>query len=192
MPKPFRVYLAGPEVFLPNAAALGVAKKEICAAHGLLGVFPLDGGLDLSDMQPRQQGRAIYGANVGLIRSCDLLIANLTPFRGPSADVGTAFELGFMAALGRPVLAYSNSAQSFRTRLAAHFHGDLRRRADGQLAAPDGLAVEDFDMLDNLMLHGALEEGGLFLQHAAPGQELTDLSAFCEAVKAAATSFSRP
>jgi nucleoside 2-deoxyribosyltransferase len=37
-----RVYLAGPEVFLPDALAIAAAKKRLCAAHGLEGVFPLD------------------------------------------------------------------------------------------------------------------------------------------------------
>ena len=178
-----RVYLAGPEVFLPGAIALGEAKRAVCADYGLAGVFPLDGGLDLAGLEPRAAGRAIYAANTKLIRACDVLIANLTPFRGPSADVGTAFELGFMAALGRPVLAYSNDPRSFRTRLSAHFGGQLHRRADGALTGSDDLSIEEFDMVDNLMLHGPLAEGELFLHQAAPGEELTDLTAFEQAVR---------
>ncbi len=37
-----RVYLAGPDVFLPDPHARGAALKRICARHGLTGVFPLD------------------------------------------------------------------------------------------------------------------------------------------------------
>jgi nucleoside 2-deoxyribosyltransferase len=180
-----RIYLAGPEVFLPNAKALGEAKRALCADLGLSGVFPLDAEIDLAGLAPREQGRAIYQADVGLMRRCDLIVANLTPFRGPSADVGTVFELGFMTALGKPVFAYSNSAQSFTSRLAATSPGGLHRRADGQLADDQGLAVEEFDMLDNLMLHGALAEGDLFLHQAAEGEELTDLTAFEACLKAA-------
>jgi len=182
-----RVYLAGPEVFLPNALELGAAKRDICAEFGLTGVFPLDGGIELDGMEPRRQGRAIYQTNIDLIRSCDLLIANLTPFRGPSADVGTAFELGFMAASGKPVLGYSNSPQSFRSRTEAHYGGIIHRRPDGQLAGPDEWAIEEFDMADNLMLHGALPEGGLFLHQAGLSELLSDLTAFRQAVKAAAS-----
>ena len=47
------------------------------------------------------------------------------------ATGGTAFEVGFFAALGRPVLAYSHAAQSFRARLEALYQGRLGRRADG-------------------------------------------------------------
>jgi nucleoside 2-deoxyribosyltransferase len=179
-----RIYLAGPEVFLENAKAMGEAKRALCADHGLSGIFPLDGGLDLSGMQPREQGRAIYAANLRLIRSCDAMIANITPFRGPSADVGTAFEMGVMAALGRPLFANSNSPQSFRQRLEGHFR--LHRRPDGMLADPDNLAIEEFDMVDNLMLHGPLGEGDLFLHRAAEGEEFTDLTAFEQAVRAVA------
>ena len=30
------------------------------------------------------------------MQGCDAMIVNLTPFRGPSADVGSAYEMGFM------------------------------------------------------------------------------------------------
>ena len=37
-----RVYLAGPDVFVPDAAGRAAALKSICARHGLIGVSPLD------------------------------------------------------------------------------------------------------------------------------------------------------
>lgn len=172
---------------MPDALEMGAAKVAVCAQFNLTGVFPLDQNLTLDGLEPRRQGRVIYQSNIDLIRSCDLLIANLTPFRGPSADVGTAFELGFMAALGRPVLGYSNAAQSFRSRTESHYGHATHHRDDGQLAGPDDLAIEDFDMADNLMLHGALPEGGLFLHHATPSELYSDLTAFRQAVRAAAS-----
>ena len=42
------------------------------------------------------------------MRGCDAMIVNLTPFRGPSADVGSAYEMGFMRELGRTIFAYTN------------------------------------------------------------------------------------
>ena len=180
-----RIYLAGPEVFLPNAKALGEAKRALCGDYGLQGVFPLDAEIDLAGLSPREQGRSIYRADITLMRRCDLIIANLTPFRGPSADVGTAFELGFMTALAKPAFGYSNCAQSFTARLTRPAPFGPHRRADGQLADHQGLAIEEFDMFDNLMLHGSLEEGDLFLHRAAEGEELTDLTAFEDCLKAA-------
>ena len=46
------------------------------------------------------------------MRSCQLCIANLTPFRGVSMDSGTAYEVGFMRALGRPVLGTAESVET--------------------------------------------------------------------------------
>ena len=37
-----RAYLAGPDVFLPQAGPWAEFKKAICARHGLIGVSPFD------------------------------------------------------------------------------------------------------------------------------------------------------
>ena len=86
------------------------------------------------------------------MRSCDALIANLTPFRGVSMDSGTAFEVGFMQALGRPLAGYTNvtpdyaeRARAFRARGPATMDGD---RAD--------LEIEDFGLAENLMIEVAI------------------------------------
>ena len=154
-----RVYLAGPEVFLEDALEIGARKTAICEKHGFEGVFPLDQSLDLEGLAPRDAGLKIYRANRDLMHTCDLTVANMTPFRGPSMDVGTAFEMGYMRALGKPVLGYSNSAVSYVERIKAFFGGLLiKREGDGALADPDGLAVEEFELTDNLMLDGAVDE----------------------------------
>ena len=114
-----RVYLAGPEVFLPDARAIGAQKCRLAAEAGLEGAFPLDAQLNLDRLPPSEQARRISVANEGLMRSCDALIANLTPFRGVSADSGTAFEVGFMRALGRPVFGYTNVIANYTARSAA-------------------------------------------------------------------------
>lgn len=44
------------------------------------------------------------------------MIANLTPFRGASADAGTLVELGWFLGRGRPIFGYSNSATPFAAR----------------------------------------------------------------------------
>src|SRR5687767_1315317 len=111
-----RIYLAGPEVFLPDAIAMGARKAAMCATYGLAGVFPLDAQLGLAGLPKAEAARRISEANEGLMRSCDALIANLTPFRGVSMDSGTAFEVGFMRALGRPVLGYTNVMDDYKAR----------------------------------------------------------------------------
>ena len=102
------IYLAGPEVFLADTHEIGARKRAICARHGLVGVYPADEEcLRDPTLPPPEQGLAISRAMERAMRGCHAMIVNLTPFRGPSADVGSAYEMGFMRALGRPVFAYS-------------------------------------------------------------------------------------
>lgn len=156
-----RIYLAGPEVFLEDSEAIGARKLEICRRHGLTGVYPGDTSLDLSGLAPRAAGLAIYACNRDLMQGCDACIANMTPFRGPSMDVGTAFELGYMAARGKPVLGYSNTVRPFWERTLAHFGLDPAPGAPPPARDPQGLAIENFDLVDNLMLEGAILDAGL-------------------------------
>jgi nucleoside 2-deoxyribosyltransferase len=144
-------YLAGPDVFLPNAAAHAAAKIAICARYNILGRPPLndDATLNLPD---DEAWRAIFRKDIALMESCDIIIANLTPFRGPSADAGTLIEVGWFHGRGRPVFGYSNSAIPFAARSAAH----IKTCPD---PVPD-LAVEGFSLPDNLMIPGAVLYGG--------------------------------
>jgi nucleoside 2-deoxyribosyltransferase len=171
-----RVYLAGPEVFLPNAREVGTEKCRIAAEAGFKGVFPLDIALDLSGLTKVEQARRISLANESLMRSCDALIANLTPFRGVSMDAGTAFEVGFMRALGRPVAGYTNAvdhhldrARAFRAGASLHFDADR----------PD-VEIEDFDLAENLMIEIAIRESGCSVvrNRVGGGHEMTDLTGF--------------
>jgi nucleoside 2-deoxyribosyltransferase len=111
------------------------------------------------------------------------LIANLTPFRGPSADVGTVFEIGFMRALGRPVFGWSNEGRLFaeRTRTLENLGADASTDAEG-------LLIEDFGLMDNLMIDSAITaSGGLFVRgEIAVSKRWADLGAFEACVRALA------
>jgi len=171
-----RIYLAGPEVFHPDARALGEAKARLCAACGFEGIFPLDTSLELTGLSKADQAARIYAADVDIMRRCDVMIGNLTPFRGVSMDSGTAFEAGFMRALGRPVLGYTNTALDYRTR-AERYRATPRTWPDA-----DGpqVAVEDFDLTENLMVEVAVRDSGFTVvrRAVAPGAEMTDLGGF--------------
>ena len=171
-----RIYLAGPEVFLPNARDVGQRKIRLCAAAGYEGVFPLDQELDLTGLPKREMARRISMANEGLMRSCDLVIANMTPFRGVSMDAGTAFEMGFMRALGRPVLAYSNTPRDYRTRAEAH----RRHEALADDCDHPAVEIEDFDLPDNLMMAVSVLESTsqIYVFDPADADRMTDLTAF--------------
>jgi nucleoside 2-deoxyribosyltransferase len=143
-----RVYLAGPEVFLADRDAIAAEKKAICAQQGLIGVFPTDPAP--AAPQAATDWMRIYLGNEAHIQGCDALIANLTPFRGASADLGTAYELGFMRALGRPVLIYSNTPGNCAICNQGHLRDAAHRRASGAWEDADGMEVEDFGLTDNL------------------------------------------
>lgn len=183
MPPP-RLYLAGPEVFLPDALAVGAQKCTLCRAYGFEGVFPLDAALDFAGLEKPEQARRISASCERQMRSCAGLIANMTPFRGVSMDSGTAFEVGFMRALGRPVLGYTNVTADYGHRANTY------RRASLLLPDADGpdVEVEDFGGAENLMIEAAiLACGGAVVRHAAaPGQGMRDLFAFEECLRQAA------
>jgi nucleoside 2-deoxyribosyltransferase len=150
---PCLAYLAGPDVFLPNAAQHAAAKIAICAKYGITGRAPLHPEIARIMALPKDAAwREIYRWDVEMMEECAIVIANLTPFRGTSADAGTLVEIGWFLGRGRPVFGYSNCAVPFAARSLAQ-----------RTALPDplpGLAVEGFDLPDNLMIPGAVEYGG--------------------------------
>jgi len=140
-----KLYLAGPQVFLPDAAAHFDNARALCAAHGHEALTPLDG--------TAQGAAAIYAANLALIQAADAVLASLDPFRGFEPDSGTVFEVGYATALGKPVIGYVRDARSLRERLLP----------GGGTHDEDGLLVEDFALPLNLMLAVPcrIVEGGL-------------------------------
>lgn len=173
-----RIYLAGPDVFLPDPLKIARVKQEICQKYGFAGMFPFDSGLDLANLSPFEAGIAIYNSNIELMDSCDLIVANMTPFRSPSMDVGTAFEMGYMAAQGKPVFGYTNDGRLYVDRVVESTKG----------VDQNGLSIEAFEMADNLMMEGAIftSSGILIRQQASSDLYYTDLKAFEAAVQVAA------
>ena len=167
----YYVYLAGPEVFLPEPIAAGVAKKARVAALSraagwpfeLAGLYPLDN--EIPDFRPDfDTGMRIYRANIDLMDRACAVAANMVRFRGPSMDVGTAFEMGYMRGCGKPVFAYYDAAPFYGREEAPGRYVDRVRAHcpmsphDARVDA-DGQSVDDFEMADNLMMIGALESG---------------------------------
>ena len=174
-----KLYIAGPEVFLPNAREQMSRKAALVRQYGFEPLCP--GDLDIPKQKTKKAfGHAISKVNESMMNEAHGIIANLTPFRGEWADVGTVFELGYMCALGKRVAAYSNVADDHYRRLLRFYGNDITTGADGYQRGPDGLSLEDFDMADNLMLDGGVERrGGIVALHDAAEPELyTDLTAF--------------
>lgn len=125
-----KVYLAGFDVFYPDAIQRGAVMKRICAENGFIGLYPLDHEAD--------NATDIFHGNLSLIDQCDLLIANLNPFRGKEPDSGTCFEVGYAYARGKKVFGYLSDGRTMREKFGEQ--------------DDDGFTVEDFGLTVNLML----------------------------------------
>jgi nucleoside 2-deoxyribosyltransferase len=142
-----RLYLAGPDVFRPDAAAHGRRLVALCAEYGFEGVFPLNESLP-QGLAPAALAAHIYRANVAHIERCDAVLANLDFFRGPEPDSGTSFELGYAVARGKPVIGYVPEDGSFAERIRRrHPHAVGAAGRDAQ-----GWELEEFGLPLNLML----------------------------------------
>jgi nucleoside 2-deoxyribosyltransferase len=185
---PPRVYLAGPDVFFPDPVAWAARKKSICDRHGLTGVSPLD---DLAgepnDWSEFPFWRRIALRNEAHIKTCRGVIANLTPFRGPSADVGTVYEVGFARALGLKLFGYATTTELFLPRTLAAIGGAATALPDGTYRDGDGLLVEQFGLFDNLMIEGGIIGSGGTLM-TGDVDRWTDLALFERCVAAAANA----
>ena len=142
-----RVYLAGPDVFRPDAADHGRRLVALCAEHGFEGVFPLAESLP-AGLPPQELARHIFGANIAHITACDAVVANLDFFRGPEPDSGTCFEVGYAVALGKPVVGYLPDPGSFAERMARRFP----HLVGTGLKDAAGWELEEFGLPLNLML----------------------------------------
>ena len=170
------VYLAGPEVFLADARQAGEDKKriieELNATYDwpfrLEGLYPLDNAID--DFGPnRETALRIYRANIDMMQRADAVAANMVRFRGPGMDGGTAFEMGYMRGLGKPVFAYYNAAPFYGEDEPPGLYAERVERHHGRHPTRtgvdiDGLAIETFGMADNLMMIGALDDTATTLQ----------------------------
>jgi len=142
-----RVYLAGPDVFRPDAAQHGRALVALCAEYGFAGVFPLEESL-AGRLPPHELAGHIYRANVAHIEQCDAVLANLDFFSGPEPDSGTCFEVGYAIARGKHVVGYLPDAGTYAERIRRHHPQALR---DTTVDA-NGWEVEQFGLALNLML----------------------------------------
>src|ERR1700682_4326447 len=169
-------YLAGPDVFLPNAVAHAARKVEICQRYGLRACPPLNQDVE-TGARALDVWQAIYEKDIAMMERCDIIIANLTPFGGASADAGTLIEVGWFLGKGRPIFGYSNSSESFELRM---------RRQLGEAHADFG--IEGFHLPDNLMIVGAVQSGGypIFIPNDDKARGIGALDVFESCVEAAA------
>ena len=167
------VYLAGPMVFEPDPAAVFARMKILCAEAGLYGVAPLDNQIGLEGAPPgKGLLEQIVRADIELMHRVDAAVFCLDGFRrGPEMDAGTAFEVGYMKALGKPMAGWTRDTRLYPDRVAGFFrdtHGaELTAAAPGTtggtsglLRDPDGILVHSEGCVQNAMVHVGIELAG--------------------------------
>lgn len=135
-----KLYLAGPDVFRPDAKVWAGRVRELFWAAGHEALIPLDDDIPAT-------AAAIYHKNLECLAAADAVLANLNPFRGAEPDSGTCVEIGYALALGKVVIGYADDLRPLRERLRAN-----GPEADGRYRDAAGNAVEDFGLPLNLML----------------------------------------
>ena len=166
-------YLAGPDVFFPHAREIGRRKIAYLQTLGILGYFPLDTEVPGDLLKnPAKASRFIGDANEKMMLDCcrdgriGLILANMSPFHGPSMDVGTAFEVGFMSALSYKnnviIIGYTPDRRNFEHRVVEEIHGGWSNitHKKGIPHGPDGTMIEAFGGTDNLMITNAIVRTG--------------------------------
>lgn len=164
------IYLAGPGVFRPDAQAWGQRLQQACAQQGLVGLYPLDQPAPLVALEKAQLRARIFSGNCDLIRKSTAIFADLRAFRSLSEpDSGTAFEVGYAYALGKPIWLWLPdvvSGTAMLDRVAHQREGDVYFDSQGQI-------IEDFLAPLNLMLWEAAS-GTSFA--AEPEEALSELA----------------
>lgn len=130
-----KIYIAGFDVFAPDAIERGEKMKKLCREYGFVGFYPFDNEADTA--------KEIFAGNCKLIDDADIIIANLNCFRGKEPDSGTSFEVGYAFAKGKKIYGYLEDARTMRQK-----YGDRDE---------NGFGIEDFDYPLNLMLCEAAE-----------------------------------
>lgn len=147
--------------------------KTLCLAHGVVGVAPVDNQTGLEGVAPgRDLLERIVQADIALMDSLEAAVFCLDGFRrGPEMDAGTAFEVGYMKALGKPIAGWTRDTRPYPQRVAEHFRSIYGEElvpapagaiggTSGLLRDPDGILVHSEDCLQNAMIHVSIELAG--------------------------------
>ncbi|MCZ8344151.1 MAG: nucleoside 2-deoxyribosyltransferase [Leptospira sp.] len=157
MPK--SIYLAGPEVFFPNAFEVLQQNKELCAKKGYLALTPFDGDVPKNLARDTTLAKTIFEENCKLIDRVDLIIANCNFFRGACIDDGTAFEIGYGFATRKEIWGYRNDLIPLHIKTKEII--PVSPHDSGYLMDSEGyLLNEDFGNSINLMLEYSIQKSG--------------------------------
>lgn len=143
-PLPFKIYIAGPDVFMPDPVERGEQLKSIVRSFGYTPLFPLDNEI----IQSEDLSKDIFTGNVKMIQQADIIIANLNAFRGHEPDSGTVWEIGYAHALNKRIIGYTNDIRPMKTKI---------NPGTNSIHDKNGWRIEDFGHPNNLMIANACE-----------------------------------
>jgi nucleoside 2-deoxyribosyltransferase len=148
-----KIYLAGPDVFRSDANAYFEILKDICKKYGYIGLSPFDNENFNGKLFSKYHSVSIFNSNFNLIKECDIVIANLIPFRGPNVDDGTAWEIGCAFTLNKVIYGYTETFnQTLKQKTYNNF--DLKNQPEFNL-------IESFGINSvNLMIQESIELSG--------------------------------
>lgn len=135
-----KLYLAGPDVFAPDAERRFDAMRRACREAGFTPLTPADTSAP-DGLVGRELAAWIKETNRLLVEAAGAVVANITPFRGPNMDPGTAWEIGYAEAKGLPVYLWTEQSESLESRTPG---------ANGR--DPHGWMIESFGLAENLMI----------------------------------------
>lgn len=178
--KKLAIYIAGPDVFAPDDIEMGKKKVEICEKYGFKGIYPtflLPSDLFSGKYDKDFVGETVQKACVDGIIQCDIILGNMTPFRGFEMDSGTAFEMGVAKGLRKEIYGYSMDNRTYMERMEQS-GGGVFKDLNGVSRDKDGFAIEDVNEGENSMISKSCKK----VIVPGKGENLTILELFEKAV----------
>lgn len=145
-----KIYVAGPHVFWPDEVQQDFYRKveALEEKHNFTAIIPKDGDIQAPEGTP--QSLVIWMKNITSMMQADIIVADITPFRGVSCDVGTAFEIGFCAANEVTISMWSHAHYTtYKERVERFKNSEF---CDYYGFPWTDCKVEDFGLNENLML----------------------------------------
>ncbi len=144
-----KIYIAGPDLFLPDWTRRAARMQALCAEYGLAAVLPVPPssltGPGITEPSDVGKAQEVFQSCQAAVKNVDGVIANLMPFRGHEPDSGTVVECALAWAGGKPVVGYASRPAMPPSRAVD---------ADGRVLAEDGGWIEQFGLSHNVMLYG--------------------------------------
>lgn len=149
-----KIYIAGPDVFYPTDLDEGKIKVDLCSAYGFEGIYPsflLPKNLFTDNYTQEKRAKIIKDQCVYGIQEADIIVANLSPFRGYEMDSGTAFELGFASALNKTIYGYTTDPRTYLQRMQEDTKG-VYCDSNNTWRDKSNNVIENVGLVDNCMI----------------------------------------